>query len=63
MQKDTRTATRAQIDQARELIQSLKYDVEWYDDFSKLTRGQMARLIDRLKDEARRADDGHKNED
>jgi len=49
MQKDTRTATRAQIDQARELIQSLKYDVEWYDDFSKLTRGQMARLIDRLK--------------
>lgn len=54
MQKDTRTATRAQIDQARELIQSLKYDVEWYDDFSKLTRGQMARLIDRLNDDLRR---------
>jgi len=54
MQKDTRTATRAQIDQARELIQSLKYDVEWYDDFSKLTRGQMARLIDRLQDDLRR---------
>jgi len=54
MQKDTRKATAAQIDQARELIQSLKYDVEWYDDFSKLTRGQMARLIDRLNDDLRR---------
>ena len=57
MQKDERKATAAQLWQVGELIQTLKYDIEWYDDFSKLTRGQMARLIDRLKDEARRADD------
>jgi len=49
MQKDERKATAAQLWQVGELIQKLKYDVEWFDDFEKMTRGQMARLIDRLK--------------
>jgi len=53
MQKDTRKATAAQLWQVGELIQTLKYDIEWYD-FSKLTRGQMARIIDRLQDDLRR---------
>ena len=62
MQKDERKATAAQLWQVGELIQTLKYDIEWYD-FSKLTRGQMARLIDRLNDDLRRRDNGHKSED
>ena len=62
MKKDERKATAAQLWQVGELIQTLKYDIEWYD-FSKLTRGQMARLIDRLTDDLRRRNNGYKTAD
>lgn len=56
MQRDERLATQAQIEYARDLILKLGYDLDWYD-LDKMTRGQISRLIDELKDEWR-ADDG-----
>ena len=50
-------ATRFQIEQATELIQRLKYDLEWYA-LERMTRGQMYRLIDKLTDDARRLEGG-----
>lgn len=45
MQRDERPATAAQIEYARDLILRLGYDLD------KMTRGQISRLIDELKDE------------
>ena len=50
MQRDERKATAAQIEYARDLIFKLGYDLDWYD-LDKMTRGQISRLIDELKDE------------
>jgi hypothetical protein len=43
-------ATRFQIEQATELINQGGSDPEWYD-LDKMSRGQISRLIDELKDE------------
>lgn len=43
-------ATKLQIEQATELIQKLKYDLEWYA-LENMSRGQMYRLLDKLRDE------------
>lgn len=43
-------ATTLQIEQATELIQKLKYDLEWYA-LENMSRGQMYRLLDKLRDE------------
>ncbi len=50
MTKDERQATAAQIEYARDLILKLGYDLDWYD-LDKMTRSQISRLIDELKDE------------
>ena len=50
MQRDERPATTAQIEYATDLILKLGYDLDWYD-LDKMTRGQISRLIDELKDE------------
>ena len=50
MQRDDRPATRAQIEYARDLILRLGYDLDWYD-LDKMSRGQISRLIDELRDE------------
>jgi len=42
--------TQAQIDYANDLIQKLGHDPDWYD-LEKMTRSQIARLIDELRDE------------
>ena len=42
--------TQAQIDYANDLIQKLGYDPDWYD-LEKMTRSQLARLIDELRNE------------
>lgn len=55
-------ATKLQIEQATELIQTLKYDIEWYA-LERMTRGQMYRLIDKLTDDARRLEDDKKRND
>ena len=57
MQKDTRPPTKAQLETIYELIRETKSDVEWYAP-ERMTRGQVARLIEKLQDEKRRADDG-----
>ena len=49
---DTTKPTRVQIEVAFELMQMAKNDVDWYD-FKSMTRGQLARLIEKLRDEAR----------
>ncbi len=55
-------ATKLQIEQATELIQKLKYDLEWYA-LENMSRGQMYRLIDKLTDDARRLEDDKKRND
>lgn len=50
MQRDDKPATAAQIEYARDLICKLGYDLDWYD-LDKMTRGQISRLIDELRDE------------
>jgi len=50
MQRDDRKATAAQIDYARDLILKLGYDLDLYD-LDKMTRGQISRLIDELRNE------------
>lgn len=50
MQKDTRPPTRCQVETVYELIRETKSDVDWYAP-ERMTRGQVARLIDRLRDE------------
>lgn len=42
--------TQAQLDYARDLILKLGYDMDWYD-LESMTRSQLARLIDELRDE------------
>ena len=56
MERDKRKPTAAQLEIVYELIRETKSDVEWYAP-EKMTRGQAARLIDKLKDEARRAEE------
>lgn len=46
-------ATSFQIEIATELIQTLKYDIEWYA-LENMSRGQMFRLIDKLLDDLAR---------
>ena len=55
MQKDTRPPTAAQLEIVYELISETQSDVEWYAP-ERMTRGQVARLIDRLQDEKRNAE-------
>ena len=47
---DRTKPTRAQIDYATDLILKLGYDLDWYD-LGKMSRSQLARLIDELKSE------------
>ena len=56
MQRDERPPTAAQLETLYDLIRETKSDVEWYAP-EKMTRGQAARLIEKLQDEKRRADD------
>jgi len=56
MQKDTRPPTAAQLEIVYELIRETKSDVDWYAP-ERMTRGQVSRLIDKLKDEARKAEE------
>lgn len=60
MERDTRPPTKAQLETIYELIRETKSDVEWYAP-EKMTRGQAARLIEKLQDEKGRADDGGTN--
>lgn len=53
MERDKRPPTMAQIEFVYELIRETKSDVEWYTP-ERMTRGQVARLIDRLRDELER---------
>ena len=55
MERDTRPPTKAQIDYARQLINDTGNDPEWYC-VERMTRGQVARLIDRLRDELERGE-------
>lgn len=48
--QDRMKPTVAQIDYATDLILKLGYDLDWYD-LDKISRSQLARLIDELKDE------------
>ena len=50
MERDTRPPTMAQLEIARRLINETKSDPEWYD-LERMTRGQVARLIEKLQDE------------
>ena len=50
--RDNRKATAAQIEQCVELMNKLKFDLDWLD-LDKMSRGQMHRLIDKLKDKER----------
>ena len=58
MQRDTRPPTTAQIEVVYELIRETRGDVEWYAP-ERMTRGQVARLIEKLQDEKRRAEGGN----
>lgn len=62
MKRDTRPPTKAQIETVYELIRETKSDVDWYAP-ERMTRGQVARLIEKLQDEKRRADDDKCGED
>jgi len=48
--QDRTKPTTAQIDYATDLILKLGYDLDWYD-LEKMSRSQLARLIDELKNE------------
>ena len=50
MQRDNRPATAAQIEYAQDLINKLGYDLDWYD-LEAMSRSQISRLIDELRDE------------
>ena len=54
MERDKRPPTRLQLEIVYELIRETQSDVEWYAP-ERMTRGQVARLIDRLQDEKRNA--------
>jgi len=47
LQAQRRQPTQAQLDFARQLINELEYDPEWYA-LESMTRPQVARLIDEL---------------
>lgn len=55
MKRDTRPPTAAQIEVVYELIRETKSDVEWYAP-ERMTRGQVARLIEKLQDGKRGLD-------
>ena len=55
MQRDTRPPTRCQIETVRQLIQDTGNDPEWYE-VERMSRGQVARLIDKLRDELERGE-------
>lgn len=48
--------TAYQIEMCMELMNKTKFDLDWID-LDKMSRSQMARLIDKLQDVKRRADD------
>lgn len=54
MQDRTKT-TQAQIEMCVELINKTKFDLDWLD-LDKMSRSQMARLIDKLRDVERGLD-------
>jgi len=54
VKRDKRKPTAAQLEIVYELIRETKSDPEWYAP-EKMTRGQVARLIDKLKDEVQYA--------
>ena len=57
-----RRPTKAQIDYLRELRARSDHDPDWYDDPSRMNRGQVQREIDRLlteRDEMRALADAH----
>ena len=54
MERDKRKPTAAQLEIVYDLIRETKSDPEWYAP-EKMTRGQVARLIDKLRDETRNA--------
>jgi hypothetical protein len=49
MERDKRPPTAAQIEVVYELIRETRGDVDWYAP-ERMTRGQVARLIDTLRD-------------
>jgi hypothetical protein len=55
VERDKRKPTAAQLEIVYDLIRETKSDVEWYAP-ERMTRGQVARLIDRLQDETRNAE-------
>ena len=57
MERDTRPPTSVQIEILYELIRETKSDEDWYAP-ERMTRGQVARLIEKLQDEKVRVADG-----
>ena len=51
--------TAAQIEMCVDLMNKLQFDLDWYN-LDKLTRGQMARLIDKLQDALKKAKEERK---
>jgi len=56
VERDKRKPTAAQLEIVYDLIRETKSDVEWYAP-EKMTRGQVSRLIDKLRDEKRKAEE------
>lgn len=54
---ERRKPTRAEIEHARELINELKCDLEWYD-LEHMSMSQIWQLIDQLSAERRKRDEG-----
>ena len=52
MTTDRTKPTQAQIEQCVELMNKQKFDIDWVD-LDKMSRGQMQRLIEKLKDAER----------
>ena len=50
--QDRTKPTQAQIEQCVELMNKLKFDLDWLD-LDKMSRGQIQRLIDKMKDKER----------
>lgn len=53
---ERRKPTRAEIEHARELINELKLDLDWYD-LEHMSMSQIWQLIDQLRAERRRRDE------
>lgn len=54
---ERRKPTRAEIEHARELINELKLDLDWYD-LEHMSMSQIWQLIDQLSAERRKRDEG-----